>query len=49
MLNNDNDMRRRMSELCARKRSFVLNPIVDWTELEVWKFIVPGRSLQSSL
>jgi phosphoadenosine phosphosulfate reductase len=36
---NDNDMRRRLSEMCLAKRRFVLNPIVDWSDQDVWDFI----------
>jgi phosphoadenosine phosphosulfate reductase len=39
ILNNDNDMRRKITELCIPKRKFVLNPIIDWIEDEVWEFI----------
>jgi phosphoadenosine phosphosulfate reductase len=39
ILNNDNDMKRRLLESCIPKRKFVLNPIIDWTEDEVWDFI----------
>ena len=39
MLMNDNDSRRRMSELCMQQRKMVVNPIVDWTNSDVWKFI----------
>jgi len=39
ILNNDNDMVRRLNESCVPKRKFVLNPIIDWTEADVWDFI----------
>jgi phosphoadenosine phosphosulfate reductase len=44
ILNNDNDMKRRLIESCIPKRKFVLNPIIDWTEDDVWEFI-KGRNL----
>jgi phosphoadenosine phosphosulfate reductase len=44
ILNNDNDMKRRLVESCIPKRKFVLNPIIDWKEDDVWKFI-KGRNL----
>jgi phosphoadenosine phosphosulfate reductase len=44
ILNNDNDMKRRLVESCIPKRKFVLNPIIDWTEDDVWEFI-KGRNL----
>jgi phosphoadenosine phosphosulfate reductase len=39
ILNNDNDMRRRLSESCIPKRKFMLNPIIDWGDEDVWEFI----------
>ena len=39
VLNNDNDMRRRISEFCMPKRKIMLNPIIDWTEDDVWEFL----------
>ena len=39
VLNNDNDMRRRFSESCIPRQSFILNPIVDWSDDDVWDFI----------
>jgi phosphoadenosine phosphosulfate reductase len=39
ILNNDNDMRRKLSEACIPKRKFVLNPIIEWKDSEVWDFI----------
>ncbi|MDR0475086.1 MAG: phosphoadenosine phosphosulfate reductase family protein [Treponema sp.] len=39
VLNNDNDMLRRLMESCIPKRQFVLNPIIDWTDYDVWEFI----------
>jgi len=39
VLNNDNDMRRRLMESCIPKKSFVLNPIIDWSDQDVWDFI----------
>lgn len=42
-LNNDNDMRRRLTETCVRRRKCVLNPIVDWSDEDVWEFIAERR------
>ena len=39
VLNNDNDDSRKMVEQCYRLTKTVLNPIIDWTEDEVWEFI----------
>lgn len=38
-LMNDNDDKRRMIENCSIKSKHVLNPIIDWTDQEVWQFI----------
>ena len=39
MLMNDNSQSRRMTELCMQKSSMVVNPIIDWTDTEIWEFI----------
>ena len=39
ILNNDNDMKRQMTERCIKKGKFVLNPIIDWEDTDVWEFI----------
>lgn len=39
MLNSDNDASRRFVELCYRTTSTMVNPIVDWTDDEVWDFL----------
>ena len=39
MLMNDNDSMRRVTELCMQKRKMVVNPIIDWTNTDVWEFI----------
>jgi phosphoadenosine phosphosulfate reductase len=39
ILNNDNDMKRRLTESCIPKRKFVLNPIIDWSTNDIWEFI----------
>lgn len=39
VLMNDNDSRRRMSELCMQQNKMVVNPIIDWTHSDVWEFI----------
>lgn len=40
ILNADNDEDRRELEHCIPKNKFVCNPIIDWKETEVWRFIV---------
>lgn len=39
VLNDDNDENRRIVEQCYRTRKTLLNPIVDWTDDDVWEFI----------
>lgn len=38
-LNSDNDEKRRMLETCFQKKKRIVNPIIDWTEEDVWGFI----------
>ena len=39
ILNNDNDDHRMLFENCRLKATRVVNPIVDWTDDDVWNFI----------
>lgn len=39
ILNTDNDESRRMVEQCYRTTSTLVNPIVDWTDEDVWDFL----------
>lgn len=39
ILNSDNDEKRRQIENCQIKGKRVLNPVLDWTDDEVWQFI----------
>lgn len=39
MLMNDNDSRRRVTELCMQKNKMIVNPIIDWTHSDIWEFI----------
>lgn len=39
VLNNDNDESREVLESCYRHRKTVLNPIINWTDEDVWEFI----------
>lgn len=39
ILNHDNDSARRTVENCYRTSSTMVNPIVDWTDEDVWEFL----------
>lgn len=39
VLANDNEESRDMIEQCYQRRKTVLNPIIDWTDSDVWEFI----------
>lgn len=39
ILNDDNDYARRFVESCYRTTSTMINPIVDWTDDDVWEFL----------
>lgn len=39
ILSTDNSESRRMVEMCYRTRSTTLNPIVDWSDKDVWDFL----------
>lgn len=43
ILNNDNDQARRAFETCTAKGRRVCNPIVDWTDADVWDYIRSER------
>ena len=36
---NDNDATRKMVEQCYKRRKTLVNPIIDWTDENVWEFI----------
>lgn len=36
--NMDNDENRRMIEQCYRTRKTLINPIIDWTDDDIWEF-----------
>lgn len=44
ILMNDNDANRQMVEHCPIKGKHIMNPIVDWSDKDVWRFI-RGRGL----
>lgn len=39
VIKNDNDDRRRLFENCALKATRICNPIIDWTDADVWDFL----------
>lgn len=39
ILNNDNDETREMVENCYKRSATLVNPIIDWTDSDVWEFI----------
>lgn len=39
IMNDDNDESRRMVEHCYKTTSTMINPIIDWTEDDVWEFL----------
>lgn len=39
LLFNDNDEARRLLENCQKKGKFILNPIIDWEDADVWEYI----------
>lgn len=49
ILNADNSEDRRLLEHCVPKQKFISNPIVDWSDETVWKFIVENELPYCSL
>lgn len=39
VLNNDNEQSRKLVEQCYKLSQTVINPIIDWTDEDVWEFI----------
>lgn len=39
VLNMDNDPERRLVESCYRTRTTTVNPIVEWTDVDVWEYL----------
>lgn len=39
MLNSDNEKYRRVTEHCMQKNKMIVNPIIDWTDNDVWTFL----------
>lgn len=43
VLKNDNDDKRRLFENCRLKSARICNPIIDWTDQEVWDYIASEK------
>ncbi len=43
VINNDNDEKRRWFERCEIQAKTVINPIIDWTDAEVWDYIADNK------
>jgi phosphoadenosine phosphosulfate reductase len=43
MTNSDNEAARRWSENCMKKNEYILNPIIEWSDDEVWEYIREHR------
>lgn len=43
ILNNDNDDKRRLTEHCMKQHKVVCNPIIDWTDRDVWDFLKDAK------
>lgn len=49
ILANDNDDRRQLFENCQMKASRVVNPIIDWSDREIWDYIGTTKIITNSL
>ena len=38
-MNNDNDDTKRLFEACFSRSKHVCNPIIDWSDQDVWEYI----------
>lgn len=45
ILTNDNDPKRKFLENCITRGKYIINPIIDWTDEQVWDFI-KGNNLE---
>ena len=43
MINNDNDEKRSLFETCTLKAKRVCNPIIDWTDRDVWDYLIDQK------
>lgn len=44
ILNNDNDDKRQLFESCRLQGKRTVNPIIDWTDSEVWDFLYDAKA-----
>lgn len=49
LLNNDNDDKRMLFESCRLQAKRVVNPIVDWSDADVWEFIRDAKAPMNPL
>lgn len=49
IMNNDNDEKRMLFEICTLKGKRICNPIVDWQDRDVWEYIRCERLLVNPL
>ena len=49
IINNDNDEKRRWFERCELQAKTVVNPIIDWTDADVWDYIADNKIKCNSL
>lgn len=49
MLMNDNDRKRALTEHCKMNNDMILNPILDWSDREIWDFYWGECSLHNPL
>lgn len=43
IINNDNDDKRRLFENCKLQAKRICNPIIDWTDRDVWEYILAEK------
>ena len=43
IINNDNDEKRRWFERCELQATTIINPIIDWTDADVWDYIADNK------
>lgn len=49
ILNNDNDDKRRLFENCRLQAKRVCNPIIDWTDSDVWEYLEDQKTPMNPL